>query len=297
MENQKPTEVPLKSSKFPLTAILGILVLILIGLSGYLFYLNQSLKKELISLSPSPIATSIPTNNWSTYVNSKYGYSFKYPSDLIILGVENGLGLTDITKESTGVDLDNSNFEISIKGDVLTKNYIAQEKQKGMTQSKIAINNIEATVFESSSSKDYLLPHPDGEHTVIIRTSKNFDQILSTFKFLDENTSDIPKPILDLFISINDSFKTSIKPIEETQFYSQTGMVNKQSWKLNLINTPASGKEFTTFLRTLLSPNDQESGGIGGGGIEAYENNQIKCFHSYMSYEPNIHNTFSCALK
>lgn len=66
-----------------LAPILIVLILaVLIG--GYLVYQNQ----------PKPTPSPQPTNqlspasdetaNWKTYTNSKYGFSFKYPSDLVV---------------------------------------------------------------------------------------------------------------------------------------------------------------------------------------------------------------------
>ncbi|MEK7168480.1 MAG: hypothetical protein AAB778_00535 [Patescibacteria group bacterium] len=110
------------------------------------------------------------------------------------------------------------------------------------------------------------------------------------------SASDIPVSISKLYDSINSNFKINLVPVAENNFYSPDGMITKNSWKLDLIDANL-GKSLVTFLNTQLTPNYSDSGGIGGGGIDAYENSNIKCFHSYMSQGPDIHNYLSCAEK
>lgn len=97
--------------------------------------------------------------------------------------------------------------------------------------------------------------------------------------FVADSTS-IPMSVSNLFDSINKKFKLNLVPVEENQFYSPSGLIGKKSWKIDL-NSSNLGKSFTTYLLTLLSPVYAESGGIGGGGVDAYENTVLKCFHVY----------------
>lgn len=68
--------------------ILIILILAAVLLSGYFIYQKQT--KPISSPEPSPLSTEAPakvedpTANWETYTNTKYGYSFKYPTNLSI---------------------------------------------------------------------------------------------------------------------------------------------------------------------------------------------------------------------
>ncbi len=111
-----------------------------------------------------------------------------------------------------------------------------------------------------------------------------------------------PKSIVNLFDAINKNFNLSLVQIAENQFYSPTGMISKKSWKIDLVNSNL-GKSFTTYIATQLSPNFSESAGGGGGGVDAYENSLIKCFHVYgfKSGDPtnwkDPFNYLSCAEK
>lgn len=66
---------------------IGIIVIVLIlGVSGaYLLGQNNATKtptqKTVAVASPTP--TPDPTANWKTYINTQYGYSIKYPSDVV----------------------------------------------------------------------------------------------------------------------------------------------------------------------------------------------------------------------
>ena len=293
---------------------IAIFILLSLGTIGFLWYQNQQLKKMVLSyqhkLQPSttPTATLKPTSDWKIFNNDLYLYQIKYPSswkqiehsssfqDISEFGVLNEPQNNIYIKTYQNNDLFvKSSTETVAEREVLDSDF--KHKTENLTIEKY---NASRTIIESNPKKVlYTIKNSNKNTFVLIWFSEDnvyIDQILSTFKFLDTK-SDIPKPISDLFDSINKNFKTNLKPIEEKQFYSPTGMIDKQSWKIDLLNTPTGGKEFTTFLRTLLSPNDLESAGIGGGGIDAFENNQIKCFHSFMGMGSNINNYLSCALK
>ncbi len=74
-----------------LPVLLIILVLLLAASTAFLYYQNMQLKNMLASyqtqpvVSPtpityqSPVPTTDPTTNWKTYINTKFGFSIKYP--------------------------------------------------------------------------------------------------------------------------------------------------------------------------------------------------------------------------
>jgi len=104
MENQEqpiqpqtpvqPTESPVKIKrplpKLKLIAALVLLILVLtLPFGGYLLLgkLGIHPKPSTVTIkTTAPTPTPNPTANWKTYTNTKYGFSFKYPSEL------NGLG-------------------------------------------------------------------------------------------------------------------------------------------------------------------------------------------------------------
>jgi hypothetical protein len=94
-------------------------------------------------------------------------------------------------------------------------------------------------------------------------------------------STNIPEPITSLFSLINKNYGANLVPVAENEFYSPSGMINKKSWKIDFVKYSSAGKSLTPFLRAQMTPNDTGSGGIGGGGVDAYENNLIKCYHNY----------------
>jgi hypothetical protein len=108
MENQTPQNpiqepvqssisvpIPTKGSN-RIIVLFSVLLLILLVSTGFLYYQNMNLQKQVISLkeiptpsvSPtilpatSPPGTPDPTSAWKTYTNTNYGFEFKYPFSL-----------------------------------------------------------------------------------------------------------------------------------------------------------------------------------------------------------------------
>ena len=70
--------------------VLLVVLLIAVAIGGYLLYTNYSNNRSKVTTSvvqqttqPSP-SPSDETANWKTYTNTKYGFSFKYPSNLVV---------------------------------------------------------------------------------------------------------------------------------------------------------------------------------------------------------------------
>lgn len=158
-----------------------------------------------------------------------------------------------------------------------------------------------ANTPQSKKTVDYVL---NGDKVLSIQkilNTQNFDslytEILSALAFT--KTTPIPTSIRTFFDSISTTFSLSVTPTEEQEFYSPNGNIAKQSWKIDLLGTNL-GKKISTFLNQTLSSNPSKSAGIGGGGINAYENSEIECYHIFMSQPANgaqQTNYLSCALK
>lgn len=319
------TPTPPKKESNAITIIsMAVFVILALGAVAFLYYQNQKLKGMLASYqtsiaSPTPTATTDPTANWKTYKSKEFNFNFQYPSELSFIydgvpGKDEGKPFVlfhvnvqnfDGTKSKAK---SNSDFQFSL--DVERDRYKTLDEYipsniSQSSKSKIIIDNNEAIkVVDDAYANWPTIWTRSGSYVYIIQMSnsgkeneKYFDQILSTFKFLDTTSTTAPKPISELFDSINKNFGTNIKPTAEDQFYSPSGPITKQSWKIDLLNAGIDNKQLALFINSNLSPNEAESGGIGGGGIIGYQSDTIKCFHNFMSQGPDIHNYFSCALK
>lgn len=79
---------PKKSKKWIVPSLIVILLL-LIGIAGFITYKCYQLKKETVTPTQpttqettTPTPTTDPAENWETYTNTEYDYLIKYPSDV-----------------------------------------------------------------------------------------------------------------------------------------------------------------------------------------------------------------------
>ena len=105
----------------PKWLIAGIIVLVLLIVAGAgIYFLGKNQATKVVTLSPAPIAvltpnpTTDPTANWKTYVNTKYNYIFKYPSNLQVnADVEGGCTLEGL-ESCRGISL--NSVRVNLKG-------------------------------------------------------------------------------------------------------------------------------------------------------------------------------------
>lgn len=224
--NQLPKE---KSSLGLFVLILVILAILLFSTMCYLFWQNRQLAKQITSLtsnqqelqisnisSPTlPQMTSTSTN-WKTYTNSVFGYTFQYPNEL-----EKYLGASDDFSHvwinypgESDMDL----FNIDVYSSKL--NPEAWWKAGGKTNYNwlfnSAFNQIELSKRtgeltglkgiqvlgqrktpggSTQSTQLFMIPHNQNiyvlMHNPIGRSDieLGYDQIISTLKFIDEDTN------------------------------------------------------------------------------------------------------------
>lgn len=187
-----------------LLLILSIFLIISLAGIGILVYQNKQLQKQISALRSQPTPTPTPppqakpdlappdTANWKTHTDTKY--SFKYPStwtnkqipvnSFIVMSVGNK---TDTLTLSLAEKLPG----LGLEGEVVEGKVIIDGKEfkkwtpKDLNSQTKSSNQVVwislgentgdfLTLYDSSATKD--------------NPSKAFDQILSTFKFLDQSS-------------------------------------------------------------------------------------------------------------
>ncbi len=154
------------------------------------------------SIPPDPMAS------WKTYTDSKYGFEFKYPSEeKIEKGVDKSSGQQflsigsanslKITPEQQGLGIENPYAKIT------TEPLLVNGKQVSLGGHDIEKTKIVEKIPDSTiTTFKIIIPYPNKrDYLIMVNYSFNpgivdknieetFDQILSTFKFLDPNQAD-----------------------------------------------------------------------------------------------------------
>lgn len=210
-----------KQSNF-IVILLSILLIISVAISGFFAFQTQKLVKELtlVRTEPSPVATVEPTIepvetnkadivdpavSLKTYSNSKYGFSFKYPSNAKVMGDLNGTTFTLINDSKVvTIIIGNNSLKSSVKDYYLSQisptDPQSVEKYVSFVNLKNGDNNF---VFASQDPTHFNL-QATGLFNYLIPTNTNYvvnfntpnsssgeandsllNQILSSFKLLN----------------------------------------------------------------------------------------------------------------
>lgn len=214
----EPTQSPPHhvSKKWMFLGVFGAIIAIV----GLTFYALGKSNTSFIS-APKPTSTSVvqPTSasdetaNWKTYTNMKYRFRFKYPQTLTPWAdvIDESMVILDSLNKATRIDLyfqqnpTNASLEEILKGEerinTVPTDYLATEK--------VLIGNAEAMKIKYKGRvlgtgrmrEDYSIKIK-GNGLILTFWIRNFieryasvnaedirllDQILSTFKFLDQN--------------------------------------------------------------------------------------------------------------
>lgn len=236
------------------------------------FQLRQYPTESLIpSISPEQIttaATDIDISNWKTYTNSKYDFTFKYPSNWIENGdsfeekigdndvnVFSQKGISVMTYENAGSlnaleFLDTIFYKdyINQGSKSLKEAYMKQYRENSLLKS-VTIDGKPFTLIE-----ELIEPHGSNGRGIWITINKNglllrsypsadsenqqkiFNQILSTFKFKDTTANQIN---LTLPTGWTKSVEQAVSPFDETDKYERTVLV-KGNYKIE-IGDPVGG--------------------------------------------------------
>ncbi|HKB88714.1 MAG TPA: hypothetical protein VKC53_03640 [Patescibacteria group bacterium] len=187
-------------------ASMALFVLMSLGVIVFLYYQNQQLKNMLAGYqtpvaSPTPVATTDPTANWKTYIDSKKTFSFQYPDTSII------------KSDSLSVDgsIEFNNFVLfREKSNQLLSDYVSKLNDSNLSPTTITktvgtLSTIEwigsyknaPTHYVSFKNEGYIynlgLTPLDESNGINAQNRVFFDQILSTFKFISASPSSVPK--------------------------------------------------------------------------------------------------------
>ncbi len=226
-----PPDMP-KSSNTRLIVLFSALILIFSGATGFLYYQNQQLKSMLATYqapSPTPTATPDPTANWKTYTDTKYNFTFKYPNNIReveggVSGPTNGspkhlASFSDPTTVMEGTDAAFDGFSVYIASinNKTFEEYIRKEKSDRENRDVVnwdATGSSIRSMYQYSEKSwvalngpafpnitVYYLALPDGKNIIsFARSNKTkeflvvFNQVLSTFTFLDTTPTCRPRP-------------------------------------------------------------------------------------------------------
>lgn len=198
-------EVPTK--KPPLALAIFLLIITSLALAFYLFkdrFLGNTVNIPTSVATSSPVPTIDPTANWKTYTNTKHGFSFKYPSTWIIdtkgdneefnaqVKLRSGSSTIQIYANMDGLGGKGQDFQkttqFNLDGYPLYKYKITQAYNNtwliGLTDdltNSLGVFRIMNKVYSIT------LVYPQSED--MKETESEFDQILSTFKFLDTSVN------------------------------------------------------------------------------------------------------------
>lgn len=179
-----------------LLIIVSFLTIFSLAASGWLFYQNLQLQKQISQLqtqpSPSPAASPVanPTANWKTYTNPSLKYLLKYPQSWEIQEYPDA----DLPYVLHRLELRNNN-----KPQLVIEIY-KELRVKTVPEDKV-VRSEQITISGVTGTKNWHNSFGPPAEIIIIFDTKTYrillqdanqnqtvDQILSTFKFLDQNS-------------------------------------------------------------------------------------------------------------
>ena len=184
---------------------------------------GERFTEPVSSPSPTPFDETV---DWKTYSNEKYGFSFKFPSNLSDLKNQGGtsatwairpLSLINLGDKATiqeGSDAPYDGFSVYVIPNLGTLSFddflnkevqVASDRPRGIESTeitKITVGNQPAAIINYGYGvgiKGYYIQSSDNKSVIVLtRTNKTdnflitFDKILSTFKFLEATPSASP---------------------------------------------------------------------------------------------------------
>jgi hypothetical protein len=218
---QEPVQTPVQIPDFQpkpnylKTIIFSIMGVLLVVSTIYLYLQNQKLQQQVLNPQVSPTipapsptpktisSISIPpdeTVNWKVYTNTEYFYSFKYPKNLILKNIADGAdgSLPTNARMLTLSDPTHPNYEDRFI-DIQYFGLLLDLTPKSDWNSTIVkFGDTQATKFISNKPEVkfdvYHVNLKSGGLEIMTNKTQStiIDQILSTFKFIDDRSVCVP---------------------------------------------------------------------------------------------------------
>jgi hypothetical protein len=231
------TEVP-KPKSNSLIITLSVSLIVMGGVVVFLAYQNWQLQKQISSLqvtpSPTPTATTDPTADWKLFTSHSLNYSLRYPNDSKYKYLDCSM-VQNINTDYDFILADGNSgcegqgegwiFQIVKYGDNRAGFKCEGNDESWKTiSSTTKVDNMLATKCDHDFVGERLYPGPDGysdifiaDKNILIHLSDKkylelFNQILSTFKFVENNSGVVTKKIG--YIKSIDSSKLTMDYIE-----------------------------------------------------------------------------------
>jgi len=201
----KPTEEEKPKNK--LVPFLVFLFIAALGVAGYFGWQNYQLKleKEVVNVQPEPslVVEIDETANWEAYSNKKYGFSFKYPnswkveeSDTTSFNDNNWLFIT-LAKEEyyQPIPKGKPHIKISVEESINKDHFSIYKNTTVIDNMTVAGRTAEIRQHNVSSINEYYVLFTTGDKTFQYTSERHsedsnqlkiLNQVLSTFKFMDE---------------------------------------------------------------------------------------------------------------
>lgn len=168
-----------------------------------MYYQNQQLKKMIASYqtpstSPTPSAIIDPTVDWKTYTDSKEMFSFKYPpnweksKDVGLFNDSSGSFILDVQKTQTNLSLEEFMKSKCIESGTNFCSDAIVGSITGSIQYDHPIshyNSIDTLIKQGNTIFDISLASRNPNQSADEVTKSTYNQILSTFKFLETSTA------------------------------------------------------------------------------------------------------------
>lgn len=193
----------------PLIIVLGVVVGILMLVTGFLYMQNMQLQSEIsglktssgymnVTVSPTPVATTDPYADWLNYTNDNYSFALRYPADWeirdqsssgnILFGIapisvkEDFLGSIRITQKTENeIITETKTFPEGTPNVLVSENkinFLSYQATEIITRNTVANVESKTIVFSRDGQTFIVTGGGTADNSVIY-------QILSTFKFMN----------------------------------------------------------------------------------------------------------------